>query len=124
MTIKEVSEKYEISQDTLRYYERVGMIPPVTRMASGIRDYQESDLGWVELAKCMRGAGLPVEAMIEYVKLTQEGDATIPARLQLLKEQRESLLEQKEKINATLERLNYKIGRYELAAETGVLTWE
>ena len=122
MTIKEVSEKYEISQDTLRYYERVGMIPPVTRTASGIRDYQESDLGWVELAKCMRSAGLPVEAMIEYVKLTQEGDATIPARLQLLKEQRESLLEQKEKINATLERLNYKIGRYELAAETGVLT--
>ena len=124
MTIKEVSEKYEISQDTLRYYEGVGMIPPVTRTASGIRDYQESDLGWVELAKCMRSAGLPVEAMIEYVKLTQEGDATIPARLQLLKEQRESLLEQKEKINATLERLNYKIGRYELAAETGVLTWE
>ena len=124
MTIKEVSEKYEISQDTLRYYERVGMIPPVTRTASGIRDYQESDLGWVELAKCMRSAGLPVEAMIEYVKLTQEGDATIPARLRLLKEQRESLLEQKEKINATLERLNYKIGRYELAAETGVLTWE
>ena len=124
MTIKEVSEKYEISQDTLRYYERVGMIPPVTRTASGIRDYQESDLGWVELAKCMRSAGLPVEAMIEYVKLTQEGDATIPARLQLLKEQRESLLEQKEKINATLERLNYKIGRYELAAVTGVLTWE
>ena len=124
MTIKEVSEKYEISQDTLRYYERVGMIPPVTRTASGIRDYQESDLGWVELAKCMRSAGLPVEAMIEYVKLTQEGDATSPARLQLLKEQRESLLEQKEKINATLERLNYKIGRYELAAETGVLTWE
>ena len=124
MTIKEVSEKYEISQDTLRYYERVGMIPPVTRTASGIRDYQESDLGWVELAKCMRSAGLPVEAMIEYVKLTQEGDATIPARLQLLKEQRESLLEQKEKINATLERLNYKIGRYELTAETGVLTWE
>lgn len=124
MTIKEVSEKYEISQDTLRYYERVGMIPPVTRTASRIRDYQESDLGWVELAKCMRSAGLPVEAMIEYVKLTQEGDATIPARLQLLKEQRESLLEQKEKINATLERLNYKIGRYELAAETGVLTWE
>ena len=124
MIIKEVSEKYEISQDTLRYYERVGMIPPVTRTASGIRDYQESDLGWVELAKCMRSAGLPVEAMIEYVKLTQEGDATIPARLQLLKEQRESLLEQKEKINATLEHLNYKIGRYELAAETGVLTWE
>lgn len=123
MTIKEVSEKFGISQDTLRYYERVGMIPPVTRTASGIRDYQEKDLGWVELAKCMRSAGLPVEAMIEYVKLTQEGDSTIPARLQLLTEQREMLLEQKAKIDATLERLNYKIGRYEIAVETGVLTW-
>ena len=81
MTIKEVSEKYGISQDTLRYYERVGMIPPVTRTAGGIRDYKEKDLAWVELAKCMRSAGLPVEAMIEYVRLTQEGDATIPARL-------------------------------------------
>lgn len=124
MTIKEVSEKFDISQDTLRYYERVGMIPPVTRTANGIRDYQEKDLGWVELAKCMRSAGLPVETMIEYVKLTQEGDSTIPARLQLLTEQRETLLEQKAKIDATLERLNYKIGRYEIAARIGVLTWE
>ncbi len=124
MTIKEVSEKFDISQDTLRYYERIGMIPPVTRTASGIRDYQETDLGWVELAKCMRSAGLPVEAIIEYVKLTQEGDSTIPARLQLLTEQRETLLEQKAKIDATLERLNYKIERYEIAVETGVLTWE
>ena len=48
MTIKEVSELYDISQDTLRYYERIGMIPPVTRTPSGIRDYQESDLGWVD----------------------------------------------------------------------------
>ena len=123
MTIKEVSEKFDISQDTLRYYERVGMIPTVIRTANGIRDYQEKDLGWVELAKCMRSAGLPVETMIEYVKLTQEGDFTIPARLQLLTEQRETLLEQKAKIDATLERLNYKIGRYEIAVKTGVLTW-
>lgn len=124
MTIKEVSETYDITQDTLRYYERVGMIPPVTRTVSGIRDYQESDLKWVELAKCMRSAGLPVESMIEYVRLTREGDTTIPARLQLLTEQREVLLEQKAKIDATLERLNYKIGRYELAVKTGILTWD
>ncbi len=124
MTIKEVSEKYDISQDTLRYYERVGMIPPVTRTSGGIRDYQEEDLGWVQLAKCMRSAGLPVETMIEYVKLTQEGDSTIPARLQLLSEQKEVLIKQREKINTTIERLNYKIGRYEKAVETGVLSWE
>ena len=58
MTIKEVSEKYHITQDTLRYYERVGMIPKVTRTPSGIRNYQPEDLGWVELALCMRNAGL------------------------------------------------------------------
>ena len=124
MTIKEVSEKFDISQDTLRYYERVGMIPPVTRTSGGIRDYQESDLGWVELAICMRSAGLPVEALIEYVKLTQEGDKTIEARLQLLSEQRESLIEQQKKINDTLKRLDYKIGRYEAAVKTGKLSWD
>ena len=118
MTIAEVSKKYDISADTLRYYERVGMIPPVTRTASGIRDYQDSDLGWVGLAKCMRSAGLPVEAMIEYVRLYQEGDSTIPARLQLLLEQRQSLLEQKKKIDETLDRLNYKISIYEDAVKT------
>ena len=123
MTIAEVSKKYDISADTLRYYERVGMIPPVTRTASGIRDYQDSDLGWVGLAKCMRSAGLPVEAMIEYVRLYKEGDSTIPARLQLLLEQRQSLLEQKKKIDETLDRLNYKISIYEDAVKTGKLSW-
>lgn len=124
MTIKEVSEKFGISQDTLRYYERVGMIPHVTRTAGGIRNYLESDLGWVEMALCMRSAGLPIEAMIEYVRLFQEGDETIPARLQLLLDQREALIEQKAQIDSTLKRLNYKISRYERAVETGELTWE
>lgn len=124
MTIKDVSNEFHISQDTLRYYERIGMIPPVTRTASGIRDYQPEDLNWVELALCMRSAGLPVEVMIEYVRLYQEGDSTLPARLQLLLDQRESLLEQKQQIDATLERLNYKIAKYEEAVETGTLTWD
>ena len=123
MTITEVSKKYDITADTLRYYERVGMIPPVTRTVSGIRDYQEKDLNWVELAKCMRSAGLPVEAMIEYVKLFQDGDSTIPARLQLLIEQREALLQQRKQIEETLERLNYKISIYEDAVKTGKLSW-
>ena len=124
MTIAEVSKKYNISQDTLRYYERVGMIPPVTRTAGGIRDYTQQDCQWVELAKCMRGAGLPVEAMIEYVKLYQEGNHTLPDRLKLLTDQRERLLKQKESIEAMLERLNYKISWYEKAVKTGMLPWE
>ena len=63
MTIKEVSEKYQITQDTLRYYERIGMIPPPggSSTSGGIRNYGEADLGWIELALCMRNAGLPIE---------------------------------------------------------------
>ncbi len=124
MTIKEVSEKYNISQDTLRYYERIGMIPEISRTPGGIRNYQESDLGWVELAICMRSAGLPIEALIEYVKLYQQGDATFAARLQLLQEQRESLEKQKTQLEKAINKLNYKISRYEIAVQTGKLTWE
>lgn len=124
MNISKVSEKYGLSQDTLRYYERVGMIPPVNRTPSGLRDYTKVDCQWVELAKCMRRAGLPVEVMIEYLKLTQRGDETIPARRELLFEQREQLLTQKAAIESTLDRLDYKIERYEKAMETGVLSWD
>lgn len=123
MTIKEVSERFNISQDTLRYYERVGLIPPVTRRSSGNRDYQETDIGWVENAVCMRNAGVPIEALIEYVKLYQIGDSTFAARKELLQEQYELLREQKEQIENTMKRLAYKISRYEEALKTDVLTW-
>lgn len=124
MTIKEISEQLGVSQDTLRYYEKVGMIPPVTRTKGGIRDYQEDDIAWVTLATCMRNAGLPVKVMIDYLNLYKQGDSTIQVRCDLLKEQREKLLEQRKQIEETLERLNYKIARYEVAVETGKLTWD
>lgn len=124
MTIKEVSQKYNISQDTLRYYERIGMIPKVTRTASGIRNYQESDLNWVELVICMRSAGLPVEALIEYVELYQQGDQTFGARLELLQEQRRNLEEQQKQLQVAISKLDYKISRYEVAVKTGKLSWE
>lgn len=123
ITIKEVSSRYGITQDALRYYERAGMIPPVARTAGGIRDYRDEDLSWVELALCMRSAGLSVEAISEYVRLARLGDGTVGDRLALLKEQREGLLERQNQIAQTLERLNYKIARYEDALETGVLNW-
>ena len=113
MTIAEVSKKYDISADTLRYYERIGLIPPVNRSRSWIRDYTEEDCRWVEFAKCMRGAGLQVEALIEYVALFQQGDETVPARKQLLIEQRDQLNERITLLQQTLERLNRKIDGYE-----------
>lgn len=113
MTITEVSKKFDISQDTLRYYERIGLIPSVNRNKSGIRDYTEEDCRWVEFIKCMRSAGLPIETLIAYVGLFQQGDATIEARKELLTEQRKQLIARMEDMQKTLERLNYKLERYE-----------
>jgi len=113
MIIAEVSKKYELSADTLRYYERIGLIPGVNRNKSGIRDYTEEDCRWVEFIKCMRNAGLPIEVLIEYVTLFQQGDETIKARKELLIEQRKQLLGKMEAMKKTIERLDYKIERYE-----------
>ena len=77
MTIAEVSKQYNISADTLRYYERIGLIPPVNRNKNGIRDYTDEDCKWVDFIKCMRSAGLPIEVLIEYVTLFRQGNSTI-----------------------------------------------
>lgn len=124
LTIKEVSEKYDIPSETLRYYERVGVIPPVTRTAGGIRDYSDTDIQWVENAKCMRAAGLPIEVIIEYLSLFREGDSTIKARLDLLSEQKEILLKQYKQLEETINRLDYKISKYQEALQTGKLNWD
>ena len=113
MKIAEVSEQYTISSDTLRYYERIGLIPPVNRSVSGIRDYNETDLKRVEFIKCMRSAGLPIEALIEYVGLVQQGDRTIATRKAILKEQREQLAARMKEMQKTLDLLDYKISVYE-----------
>jgi len=115
MKIAEVSERYSISSDTLRYYERIGLILPVHRSESGIRDYNELDLKRVEFIKCMRGAGLPIEALIEYVGLVHKGDKTIEARKEILVEQRRQLVARMAEMQKTLDLLNYKIEVYENA---------
>ncbi len=113
MKIQEVSEKFGISTDTLRYYERVGLIPSVNRTGSGIRDYSELDIRRVEFVKCMRGASLPIEVLIEYMALVQQGDATIETRKEILREQRDQLIMRMEEMQKTLDLLNHKIQVYE-----------
>jgi DNA-binding transcriptional MerR regulator len=115
MKIAEVSEQYGLSVDTLRYYERVGLIPPVNRSESGIRDYNELDLRRVDFIKCMRSAGLPVEVLIEYIALVQKGDKTIEARKEILVEQRELLVTRMKEMQKTLDILDHKIEVYENA---------
>lgn len=118
MTIAEVCRKYDISADTLRYYERIGLIPPVPRTKSGIRNYDEESCGWIELMICMRKAGVQIEALIEYVTLFKEGDKTLKTREAILIEQRDKQLEKMKEIQASLDRLNHKIELY----QSGMMT--
>ncbi len=113
MQISEIAQKYKITPDTLRYYERIGLLPPVTRSRGGNRDYSEEDERWVEFITCMRNAGLTIEVLIEYVGLFQEGDDTIETRKNLLTEQRDLLADRVRELQDTLNRLNYKIDNYE-----------
>ncbi|MCG2784314.1 MAG: MerR family transcriptional regulator [Anaerolineae bacterium] len=118
MKITEVSEKFGLSSDTLRYYERIGLLPTVTRTESGIRDYSELDLRRVDFVKCMRGAGLPIEVLIDYMELIQQGDGTIEARKEILVEQRDLLASRIAEMQKTLDLLNHKIEVYEKAILT------
>lgn len=118
MKIAEVSERYNISIDTLRYYERIGLIPHVNRGENGIRDYNELDIRRVDFIKYMRGAGLSLEVLIEYMGLVQQGDATIETRKEILMEQRNLVAERLKEMQKTLDLLDHKIQVYENAILT------
>ncbi|MBD5155941.1 MAG: MerR family transcriptional regulator [Oscillibacter sp.] len=113
MTIAETSRKYNITADTLRYYERIGIIPPVPRTKGGIRDYDEASCRWIELMKCLRSAGVQIEALIEYAALCRQGEGTEERRKEILMEQRDQLLARMEEMQNSLDRLNYKIENYD-----------
>lgn len=113
MTISEVAKKFDLTTDTLRYYERVGLLPNVQRSAGGIRNYSEEDCRWVEYIKCMRSAGVSVEMLIEYVKLFHQGTNTITARKKLLLEQRELIVNRINEMNDVLAKLDWKLDGYE-----------
>lgn len=113
MTITEVSKKVNLSADTLRYYERIGLIPEINRSKSGIRNYTERDLNRIEFVKCFRNSGVSIETLIEYMKLLKKGDSTIEDRKQLLISQREVIQKRLDEIQNAFERLNFKIYNYE-----------
>lgn len=124
MNIKVVSEKSGVSADTIRYYERIGLIPPVKRNKNGIREFDDEDIRWIRFSRQMREAGLPIEALIEYISLFKaNNDATIPARVEILCEERDKLQKRIDVMQNALERLNYKVNNYEshvVPAEKGL----
>ncbi len=113
MLIAEVCKKYDLTADTIRYYERIGLIPTIPRTENGIRNFDEESCRWIEFIKCMRNAGMEIEILLEYVNLFKKGKSTVQARKQLLEEQRKKLLEKQKNINSTIERLDYKLELYD-----------
>lgn len=113
MRIAEVAQKFAISPDTLRYYERMGLLGPIARTTSGVRDYSEADCNRIEFVKCMRGANVSIEALQEYMHLLDQGDETIAARKAILEEQRDIAATRIAEMQAGLDRLNHKIENYD-----------
>lgn len=113
LTITNVSEKYHLKPDILRYYERIGLIPAVPRKKNGNRYYNEGLQKWIEMIVCLRHSGITVEALVDYVKLIEQGDSTLQAREDLLKEQLALLETKKKNLNRSIKRLEHKISLYE-----------
>lgn len=113
MTIKEVSTKYDLTQDTLRYYEKIGLIDAVPRNKSGIRNYGDKEIKRIEFIKCMRASGVEIEVLIKYLKYMEKGKKTVSLRKELLEEQRLKLEEKAKNIQDTIAKLDYKIKLYE-----------
>ena len=118
MKISEVSEKYGLTQDTLRYYERIGLIPPVKRNPNGIREYDDYSCGWIEFIHCMRKAGIQVEVLVDYVQLYQQGPETKKARKKLLMEEYRRLEARITELQLLKERLSCKIENYDQLDES------
>jgi DNA-binding transcriptional MerR regulator len=117
MNIKEASKVTGISIDNLRYYERIGLIPEVPRTASGIRDYDEMSLHWIEFAIRFKRAGMPLDSIREYIQLALKGEATKEARREILLETKESMEEKMREIQESLDVINYKLDTYDKKCE-------
>ena len=113
MLIKQASEITGVSPDNLRYYERIGLIPEVPRNASGIRDYDDVSLSWIDFVMRFKRAGMPLESIREYVQLALQGEETKPARKAILLESKEMLLEKLAPIQESLDVIDYKLDTYE-----------
>lgn len=112
INIKKASEETGVSADTIRYYERIGLIPPIKRNENGVREFDEEDLKWIAFSRQMRNAGLSIESLVEYLALFRSGEETVPARMDLLVEQQHELQERIDVMQQAMERLTFKIENY------------
>lgn len=113
MTIREIADKTNMSTDTLRYYERIGLLPPVPRNAAGIRNYDEYFVNFINFIKKLKASGMSLEHIIDYIRLAEMGDATIQERKKLLAEARETLLDKINSLQLVAELADYQLRNYE-----------
>ncbi|MGT2716145.1 stress response transcriptional regulator NmlR [Streptococcus respiraculi] len=114
MNIKKASELSGLSSDTIRYYERIGLIPKIPRNSAGIREFSKQDLAALEFVRCFRNAGISVESLIDYISLCQDGeDQHLEERRAILMDEREKLQKKADELLKAISRLDYKIDNYE-----------
>ncbi|MGM0218779.1 MerR family transcriptional regulator [Enterococcus sp. AZ126] len=113
MNSKEAAEMFGLTTDTVRYYERVGVIPPIERDKNGYRVYTTRDLNWIYLAKSLRHAGVSIESLIEFATLSQLGGNVEEAQKQILYDQLQEITDKLEKMTKTRDLLQYKINTYD-----------
>ena len=120
LSIQKAAAETGLSPDTLRYYERIGVLPGVARSPSGHRRYAEGDIGWIKLVQCLRATGMPIEELHQYALLMQEGDATAEQRLQLLVAHRTRIKDEMLELTTALELVERKIDGYDAMLRDGL----
>lgn len=111
-TPKQAAALSGFSLDTLRYYERIGLLPRIGRSATGRRVFSEVDLKWLELLRCLRDTGMPVAEMLQFVRLMNDGAATVTERAEILTAHHQRVEDQISRLKDHLKQIRGKIDTY------------
>ncbi|MFD0901795.1 MerR family transcriptional regulator [Actinomadura sediminis] len=108
----ETAEKSGFSIDTLRYYEKIGLLSRIARNASGRRVFTDDDLRWLGMLRCLRETGMPIAEMLRYTELARGGGETLPERLELLQAHDRRVEERIARLRDQQKQIHWKIDLY------------
>lgn len=111
-SIKQIADKTKLTEHTIRYYDREGLIPLLSRSESGIRQFSDDDLEWINLICCLRNSGMSIQNIKEFMHLCLKGKQSFEERKILLEEHKAHILEQLNNLENSLTIINYKIEHY------------
>ena len=118
-SIGQVAAQTGLTVHTLRYYEKEGLLPFVRKSSSGLRMFSDNDLAWLSIIECLKETGMPLKGIKQYIDWFIEGDATLPQRLEMFKQQQVKVLAQIEQFQKYLQKIDYKVRLYEEAVKQG-----